>query len=116
MRTTGVVREWREEEGWGVLDSETTPGGCWAHFSSLDMDGYRSLTAGQVVEFTVEVARQDGFDFRAQDVRLEGVPPAQPRPPSPPGSAYSSTLTITFDDAPERNFTRRGDDPDWVDP
>ena len=111
-----MVREWHDEEGWGVIDAEATPGGCWAHFSSLDMDGYRCLTAGQTVEFTADAPGQDGFDFRASEVRVQGVPPAHPRPPSPPSHAYSSSLTVTFDDAPERNFTRRGDDPDWVDP
>ncbi len=67
-----MVREWHEDEGWGVLDSEATPGGCWTHFSNLDMGGYRSLRTAQVVEFTVETPGQDGFDFRASAVRLEG--------------------------------------------
>jgi CspA family cold shock protein len=111
-----VVREWHDDEGWGVLDSDVTPGGCWAHFSNLDMDGFRSAEPGQVVDFAYEAGWQDGFDFRASDVRLEGVPPATPRPPSPASGAYSSTLTVTFDDAPERNFTRRGDEPLPQDP
>ena len=92
-----MVREWHEDEGWGVLDSDATPGGCWAHFSSLDMDGYRSLKTAQVVEFTVETPGQDGFDFRATEVRAEGVPPALPEDAST-GAAYSSTLTVTFDE------------------
>ena len=37
----GVVREWHSDEGWGVIDSDQTPGGCWAHFSDVEMDGYR---------------------------------------------------------------------------
>ncbi|ALO65413.1 hypothetical protein NHF46_23215 [Arthrobacter alpinus] len=40
MTTTGAVRIWHDEEGWGVLDSESTPGG-W------------------------EAAAQDGYSFRA---------------------------------------------------
>lgn len=111
MRVTGVVREWHDDEGWGVLDSEATPGGCWAHFSHLDMEGFRSAVPGQVVDFSYVPGAQDGFDFRAEHVRLDGVPPARPRPPSPPSAAYSSTLTVTFDDAPQRSFARRGDEP-----
>jgi hypothetical protein len=28
---TGVVREWRNEEGWGVIDSDETPGDGYAY-------------------------------------------------------------------------------------
>lgn len=42
-----TVHEWHEEEGWGVLDSPETPGGCWGHFSNIRMDGYRTLSPGQ---------------------------------------------------------------------
>lgn len=68
----GVVREWHDEEGWGVLDSEDTPGGCWAHFSTLRMAGYRRAEAGQRVDFTYEPGEQDGFNFRALDVTVAG--------------------------------------------
>jgi CspA family cold shock protein len=70
MANTGTVREWDTDEGWGVIDSVDTPGGCWAHFSSISgMTGYLSLTAGQQVSFTFEQAREDGYGFRAVDVR-----------------------------------------------
>jgi cold shock protein len=60
-----VVREWHDEEGWGVLDSSETPGGCWAHFSEIEMDGYRSLSPGQRVGLEWEAPGQDGYDYRA---------------------------------------------------
>lgn len=62
-----TVREWHEEEGWGVLDCPETPGGCWAHYSTLEMDGFRSLTAGQHAELEWEAPgfKQDGYDYRA---------------------------------------------------
>ncbi len=65
MVTSGIVRAWRDEEGWGVIDSPDTPGGCWAHFSSVAMPGYRSLHAGQMVTLDFEDAEQDGYAFRA---------------------------------------------------
>ncbi|MDT0342329.1 cold-shock protein [Streptomyces litchfieldiae] len=66
----GTVREWHDEEGWGVLDSAETPGGCFAHFSDIDMKGFRSLTAGQHVEFDWERPgfAQDGYDYRTLKV------------------------------------------------
>jgi CspA family cold shock protein len=62
---TATVREWHGEEGWGVLDSPDTPGGCWAHFSHIEMLGYRALNRGQVVGVDWESPGQDGYEFRA---------------------------------------------------
>lgn len=73
--TLATVREWDDEEGWGVLDSPETPGGCFAHFSDIQgLKGFRSLAAGQRVELEWEAPgfKQDGYDFRA--VRLVVLP------------------------------------------
>lgn len=63
--TIGTVRLWADEEGWGVLDSDATPGGTWTHYSSVVGTGFRRLDPGQTVEFTYEHAKQDGYEFRA---------------------------------------------------
>jgi len=60
-----VVRERHEDEDWGVLDSSETPGGCWAHWSCVAVDGIRARTPGQDVERERERADQDGYDYRA---------------------------------------------------
>ncbi|WP_182358422.1 cold-shock protein [Tomitella gaofuii] len=96
----GVVREWRAVEGWGVIESKSTPGGCWAHYSDLQMLGFRSLEAGRAVEMEFEAADQDGYSFRAVRVWAEGEEPADlsgGRTIGRPG-AYSSSLTIEWDD------------------
>lgn len=67
--TVGIVRLWHDEEGWGVFDSDATPGGAWAHFSGVVGIGFRSLAPGQVVEFDYENRGQDGYDFRATNIR-----------------------------------------------
>lgn len=67
--TVGVVRRWVDEEGWGVLDSDATPGGAWVHFSIVAGNGFRRLIPGQAVEFTYERAEQDGYSFRAVSAR-----------------------------------------------
>lgn len=72
MGTPGRVRNWSDEEGWGVVDSAQTPGGCWAHYSVVDIPGFASLKPGQDVELEWEQARQDGFGFRALAVRPIG--------------------------------------------
>lgn len=65
----GVVRWFDAQEGWGVLDAPQVPGGCFVHYSNLQMDGYRQLTPGQRVCFTFEEPGflQDGYAFRAID-------------------------------------------------
>lgn len=70
---------WDDDAGWGVIDSPDAPGGCWAHFSEVEMPGFRSLKPGQHVQFTVQAVRQDGFDFAAVSI----VPgEASRRPPA----------------------------------
>lgn len=69
-RVLGVVKFWREEKGWGAISSDALPPGrdAFAHFSVLETDGFRSLTEGQMVEFTFHPTRQDSFDFIADRV------------------------------------------------
>ena len=90
------------EEGWGVIDSPATPGGCWAHFSSVLVAGYRTFAAGQEVTFDYETAEQDGYRFRAIEVWPAGQEPEWSTIVVPgPTAASQSTLIITFDDPEE---------------
>ncbi|MFD9080815.1 cold-shock protein [Streptomyces erythrochromogenes] len=97
---SGQVREWHSEEGWGVLVSPTLSGDVWAHFSVIEAEGFRELTAGQAVTFAVEQAEQDRFRWRAVWVRPSGVQPPSGDVGDPAGPGYSSDLDITFDDSP----------------
>jgi CspA family cold shock protein len=95
--STGSVRVFHADEGWGVLDGPDVPGGCWVSFSAIVMDGYRALTAGQAVSLRWERGEQDGFDFRAVKVWTGTTEPDVP-PPTGPSAAYGSWLTLTFDE------------------
>ncbi|MGW0252600.1 hypothetical protein ACWDYH_38840 [Nocardia goodfellowii] len=88
MSAAGTIREWHVEEGWGVVDSPATPGGCWASFTSV-MSQRRHFIAGEHVEFDYEPAEQDGYAFRAQRVWLAGTAPVRPSniKSSPPTTA-----------------------------
>ncbi|MGW6033492.1 cold-shock protein [Gordonia terrae] len=68
--TAGTVRFWNDEEGWGVLDSDATPGGAWTFYSEIAGTGFRNLSAGQTVEFQYEQPGQDGYDYRASNIRV----------------------------------------------
>lgn len=63
--TVGTVRTWNEADGSGVVDSPETPGGCWTHFSVVEVDGYRHLVPGQSVQLDWDERGQDGYPYRA---------------------------------------------------
>ncbi|MFE3445994.1 three-Cys-motif partner protein TcmP [Nocardia sp. NPDC059180] len=79
MVAEGTVREWRVEEGWGVIDSASTPGGCWAFFTSVKSDK-RHLVTGERVSFEWEPADQDGYRFRAVGVWPSRSEPVDRKP------------------------------------
>lgn len=72
--SVGTVVAWHSEEGWGVIESNDTPGG-WAYCSHLSSDelpelspgqsqviggGFRGAVVGETVDFEWERAQQDG--------------------------------------------------------
>ncbi|WP_295702167.1 hypothetical protein [Lapillicoccus sp.] len=83
MKSTsvGTVTQWSSDDGWGVIESVDTPGGCWAHFSVVlgTGDELRALTVGAVVRFAWEAGEQDGFSFRATSVGSGMAPPVRYR-------------------------------------
>ena len=98
MSDSGVVRSWFDEAGWGVLDCELTPGGCWAHVGVLAVRGHRALVPGQAVELEWERAEQDGFSYRAVRVWPARVKPVDAEAARGSASdAYASRLEITWD-------------------
>ena len=98
MTSRGTVRVWHAEDGWGVLDSAATPGGCWTHYSAVLVPGFRELEAGAAVEFAFESAEQDGYAFRAVEVwPADQAPVRSGHEVSGPSPAHQSTLTLTFD-------------------
>ena len=99
VRTEGTVRFFDAEQGFGVIDTSLTPGGCWVHFSAIQLPGYRTLAAGEGVVLDVVVADQDGYGFRAVAVWPGGVEPeTRPEPGADTSGAYRSRLVVTADD------------------
>ncbi len=106
MISRGVVRDFRAEEGWGVVDGPDVPGGCWVHFSVIVTGGYRQLTPGQRVSFRAEVTDQDGFRFRATMVWPDGGEPTDPSAERGTSIGHRSSLVLAFDE-PEDPGMRR---------
>jgi CspA family cold shock protein len=97
MAVRGVVREWHDDEGWGVVDAAEVGGGCWVSFAHVAVDGYRRLRAGQEVALEWEAARQDGFDCRATRVWPWPGGPAPEGTAGADGTGYFSSLRLDFE-------------------
>lgn len=48
---TGVVKWFNNAKGYGFILSDEDSADVFAHYSSIEMDGYRTLRAGQCVAF-----------------------------------------------------------------
>ncbi|MEI5637763.1 MULTISPECIES: transcription antiterminator/RNA stability regulator CspE [unclassified Pseudoalteromonas] len=51
---TGVVKWFNEEKGFGFITQENGGKDVFVHFRSIVSDGFKTLTEGQTVSFTVE--------------------------------------------------------------
>ncbi|KEQ17901.1 cold-shock protein [Endozoicomonas numazuensis] len=63
--TTGTVKWFNEEKGFGFIAQENGPD-VFAHFRQIVGDGFKTLTEGQQVEFTVTQGQKGP---QAEDIR-----------------------------------------------
>lgn len=50
---TGTVKWFNNQKGYGFICAENSQEEIFAHFSSIVMEGYKSLKAGQPVDFEI---------------------------------------------------------------
>lgn len=50
----GVVKWFNNTKGYGFILADNGGGDVFAHYSAIDMDGYKTLKAGQTVQFEAE--------------------------------------------------------------
>jgi cold shock protein len=65
-RQTGLVEFFKEDKGYGFIRPDDGGKDVFVHHSSIDMDGLKSLSKGDRVEFEL---LEDPKGPRAQDVR-----------------------------------------------
>jgi CspA family cold shock protein len=77
----GTVKWWKDDKGYGAIASEVTaPWDIWAHFSALEMEGFKSLVPGERVSVDYYRDDQESFRYIAQRV-CRVAPPAELSPP-----------------------------------
>ncbi|QPG06141.1 cold-shock protein [Salinimonas marina] len=54
MSTTGTVKWFDETKGFGFITQADGGKDVFVHFRAIKSDGFRTLTEGQEVQFTVE--------------------------------------------------------------
>lgn len=63
---TGTVKWFNNAKGFGFICTENGEQDIFAHYSTIVMDGYRTLKAGQQVSFEVEEGPKG---FHAYEIR-----------------------------------------------
>lgn len=72
----GTVKWFNNAKGFGFVRPETGGDDLFVHFSYINMDGYRSLRAGQQVSYELQAA--DG-GFHAVNIQILGQAPVKDR-------------------------------------
>lgn len=53
-KTTGIVKWFNEDKGFGFLTPDNGHKDVFVHFRSIVSEGFRTLVEGQKVEFSIE--------------------------------------------------------------
>ena len=64
---TGTVKWFNNAKGYGFIIADESNEDIFAHFSCIEMDGYKTLKAGQSVSFEVE---QGDKGLHAKNIRV----------------------------------------------
>lgn len=66
VRETGTVKWFNNDKGFGFIEREKG-GDVFVHFKSITADGYKSLSEGQRVEFSVTQGQKG---LQAEEVKV----------------------------------------------
>jgi len=80
----GTVKWFNDAKGFGFIQPEHGGDDVFAHFSAIQMDGFRTLRQGERVDFEIVEGPKGQL---AQNIRPSGTPGAAPLPTGSTGSA-----------------------------
>ena len=58
MRTTGTVKWFNDEKGFGFISPEDGSKDCFVHHSAISGDGFKTLGEGDKVEFEITAGQK----------------------------------------------------------
>lgn len=64
----GTVKWFNNEKGFGFISNDDGSGDVFVHFSAIQGTGYRTLSEGQKVTYSVEPDPKNSSKMRAVDV------------------------------------------------
>ncbi|GEK12777.1 cold shock domain protein CspD [Aliivibrio fischeri] len=64
---TGTVKWFNNAKGFGFICPEGEDGDIFAHYSTIEMEGYRTLKAGQAVTYEIHEGPKG---FHASEIKL----------------------------------------------
>lgn len=67
---SGTVKWFNADKGFGFIANDNGGDDVFVHFSSISLNGYKSLEEGQKVTYDVEKDPKDSRKFRAVDVHI----------------------------------------------
>lgn len=104
---TGTVKWFNNAKGFGFILPEGGGEDLFAHYSAIEMDGYKTLKAGQAVSFEV-VKGEKGY--HANHIRV--MPNAEARKPSASNSdASEASRAANAPRSPKKNTESRASAP-----
>ena len=69
--TTGTVKWFNDAKGFGFIEPDQGGGDVFAHFSAIQMDGFRTLKQGSKVRYELTVGPKGSLAQNIQSVSVE---------------------------------------------
>jgi len=79
---TGTVKWFNNAKGYGFILPEGGGEDLFAHYSSIQMEGYKTLKAGQAVHYETLEGPKGYHAVNIRVAELGDEAPAEPRPPT----------------------------------
>ena len=83
---TGTVKWFNDAKGFGFIEPEDGGEDIFAHFSAIQMDGFRTLKQGGKVRFEIVQGPKGQLAQNIAPIEAAGAPAA---PEAPPGATAS---------------------------
>jgi len=106
--TKGTVKWFNNAKGYGFILSEANQEDIFAHYSAIEMDGYKSLKAGQQVLFEVQFGEKGVHAAHIRPLEPATAPARAVIAPAPARMAFSPMLVAAGEQEMQRQAQGTG--------